>query len=119
MSSETKPTGKYGLACPHCQGRLRIRSNRAVAPTFRQLHMQCIDVECGASFGAEISITHGIGPSLNPNPEVHLRMAPPRRRNDNDNHEGADKAASGPAVPPHVAANDDDGPAAEAITIGG
>lgn len=119
MNMSIKEKTAYGIACPHCSGALRIRTSRAVAPTFRQLQMQCVDIECGATFGAEVSITHGIAPSMAPNPDVQLRMAPPRRRNDNDNHEGADGSARGSAVPPPGAANDDDGPAAGAVTIGG
>jgi len=69
------------------------------------MRLQCLNVECGATYGAALDITHIISPSAVPNASVQLRQAPPRRRGDNDD---APVAANdcGPEVP--RAANDDD-----------
>ena len=73
------------INCPHCQQRARIRSSREVTATYRQLHMECRNDECGHVFGAGLSVTHTIVPSMTPNPEIELHIAPPRRRVANDN----------------------------------
>lgn len=105
-------------ACPHCKNSAQVRSSRALTPTYRQLYLQCGNVECGHTFAAELTITHTISPSACPDPEVQLRMAPPRRRHANDNPDVAIAASRGPEVPPVRAANDDD-PLGEAIATGG
>lgn len=88
-----------------------------VAPTYKQFQLQCANIECGASYGAEMTLTHGVSPSLNPNPAVQLRMAPPRRA-DNDNGEGTPTMIpSGSEVPLPRAANDDDS-CGEAVATG-
>ena len=98
------------IACPHCQEPTRSRSSRAVAPTYKQLNLQCTNVLCGATFGADLTITHGISPSAIPNPELQLKMVAPRRRADNDNDKPAPPIALAPSRPGGAAvpANDDD-----------
>ncbi len=105
------------IACPHCSGATRVRSSRTVTPTYRQLYFQCSTIDCGHTFAAELSITHTIVPSARPNPDIHLRIAPPRRRADNDNPGGAVDPRRGPEVSPPLAANDDD-TASEAVATG-
>lgn len=104
-------------ACPHCKNDARVRSSRALTPTYRQLYLQCGNVTCGHTFAAELTITHTISPSACPDPTIELRQAPPRRRAANDNVV-ANAAVSGPEVPPIRAANDDD-PLGEAVATGG
>ena len=70
----------------------------------RQLQVQCINVECGASFGADLTITHQISPSAAPNPAIVLRTVP-RRRVANDDFPPAANDVRGVEVPPP--ANDD------------
>jgi hypothetical protein len=94
--------------CPdQCGGYLTNRTSRAITTTYRQLVLACSNVECGATFGGELSITHRISPSANPHPELQLRTAPPRRRADNDNLGPQVIAARAPEVAP-VAMNDGD-----------
>jgi hypothetical protein len=51
----------------------------------RTAQLQCSNVECGHTFGAQLAITHTIAPSLCPNPEIALPIAPPRLKPSNDN----------------------------------
>ena len=98
------------IDCPHCQGALRVRSSRREVATLKLVNWQCSNVECGATFAGRIEITHGISPSAIADPNVHIRMVAPRRREAaNDNGEGAPVILpSGPEVPLPRAANDDD-----------
>lgn len=68
------------LRCPHCASGLRSRSTRPVTPLVRQLYMQCVNEDCGATFGADLTITHMISPGAKPNPAVQMRTTPPRQR---------------------------------------
>ena len=92
---------RSALSCPHCGNALRTRSTRLIAPTVRQLYLQCVDLDCGAVFGADLTITHAISPSGRPNPAVHLRTSPPRRRT-----AANDDAPGGSEVPPPGDAGD-------------
>jgi hypothetical protein len=105
------------LDCPHCEAPTRVRTSRDVAPTFRQLQLQCTNADCGATYGADITITHGISPSAIPNPAVTLRMVSPRRRLVAANDDGR-FGASAPGVAPVSIANDNDGHG-EAVATGG
>lgn len=100
------------IDCPHCKGPARVRTSRAVTPTYRQLHLACLDTLCGHTFAGSIEILHTISPSACPDPAVHLRIAPPRRRAANDNR-GLDV----PLPLPLSAAANDDGDVDEALTI--
>lgn len=101
------------IDCPHCKGPAQVRSSRSVTETYRQLYVRCSNLECGHIFGAELTITHTISPSANPDPNVHLRIGSPRQRKlpvpAND---------CGSEVPLPLAANDDDG-VGEAVATGG
>lgn len=90
---------RIGIACPHCGGAARIRTSRALSPTYRQLSVGCIDPECGHTFGAELTITHTISPAARPNPNISLRQVPPRRRPANDDQPAAANDERGPGVP--------------------
>lgn len=98
-------TGKrLTLACPHCASVLKVRSSRTVTPMVRQVSLLCLNDECGASFGADLTITHAIAPSAQPNPAVKLRAFASRKRAANDDTPSRTDAPSGPEVPP---ANDE------------
>lgn len=84
---------RSAMNCPHCGSGLRTRASRLIAPTVRQLYLQCLDLECGAVFGADMTITHSISPSARPNPAVHIRTVPPRGRAANDDLPGAPEVA--------------------------
>lgn len=94
----------HGIACPHCGQATGIRHSRSMTPLVRQMQLQCVNPECGATFGADLSITHQISPSAMPNPAITLRKAPPRRVA-NDDFPPAANDMSGPEVP--RPANDD------------
>jgi hypothetical protein len=102
--------------CLHCQEPLLVRSSREEIPTLRRLILDCTNVKCLARFGGELTITHGISASLNPNPTVDLRMSPPRRPvADNDNLGRQILVSASEVAPP--AANDD-GSHSEAVATG-
>ena len=80
------------MSCPHCDGPARTRHSRRHSALYRELRYQCIDVDCGATFRADLVITHTISPSARPNPAVHLPLwRPGVHHNDN----GAAAAAHG------------------------
>jgi len=87
-----------GIRCPHCGSRMRTRTSREVTKCFRDMQVQCDNMECGATFGASLELTHMISPSAHPNPNVMLRSAPPRRIA--ANIAANDQLESGPEVPP-------------------
>lgn len=84
-----------------------------VTPLYRQANLQCTNPECGATYAAAFEILYAISPSAIPNPDVHLRQAPPRRRAVPAN----DEDLRGPEVPLRPAANDDD-ENGEAVAVG-
>ncbi|PZO87417.1 MAG: transcriptional regulator [Sphingomonas sanxanigenens] len=98
--------------CPHCRRPARVRSSRAVTPLYRQLNLQCTNVDCGHTYAAAIEILYSIVPSAHPDPAIDLRRAPPRRV-----PIAANDGGSVPGVTPPPS-NDDD-PLAEAVFTGG
>lgn len=96
----------HGLICPHCGGPTRVFTSRRIGNVYRQKVIDCLNLDCGARFGAEESITHIIHPSAQPNPAVHLRSTPPRRRAANDDHRPGQTGNGGAEVPPSPG-NDD------------
>ncbi len=87
----------HGIACPHCGSATGTRNSRPLTATYRQLQLQCTNAECGATFGAELAITHEISPPAVRNPKVTLRTSPPRKRAAND--DSPPVAPLGPEVP--------------------
>ncbi len=95
---------RSNIACPHCRAATRTRTSRSVTGTYRQLTLICLNPECGATYGADLAITHMISPSARPDPSVQLRESAPRGRSaDNDRQP---RTVTGPEVP--RPANDDD-----------
>lgn len=84
----------YKLVCPHCFGRMRIRTSEGTHIFLRVAYLQCTNEACGWSVRAEFEMTHELSPSGMPNPEVYLPSA------------GSDlrRAAVKPVV--HLAASD-------------
>ncbi len=109
---------RLSIECPHCREKARTRSSRAVSPTYKHLNFQCSNIECGHTFAGALEILYTIAPSAIPDPEIHLRMAPPRRQGlpVPANDDGV-FGASAPEVAPLRAANDDDGHG-EAVATG-
>lgn len=89
----------HGLLCPYCGSPTRVFSARTVGNTYRQKVIDCLNTDCAGRFGAEESITHVIHPGTRPDPSVHLRTTPPRRRAANDDHRAAETDQRGAEVP--------------------
>lgn len=103
---------RTSTACPHCGAATRTRTSRRSTALVRDSQIYCIDATCGATYASQTVIVHQISPSARPNPAVHLRLAPPRRRADNDSYPlpaNDTQADRGPGVP--QPANDEDAPA--------
>lgn len=66
----------YKLVCPHCQGRMRIRTSEGVHVFLRIAYLQCTTESCSWSARAEFQITHELSSSGMPNPSVALPAAP-------------------------------------------
>lgn len=66
----------YKLVCPHCMGRMRIRTSEGTHIFLRVAYLQCINEACGWSVRAEFEMTHEMSPSGMPNPAVKLPVAP-------------------------------------------
>ena len=46
----------HHVDCPDCKGAMRIRTSYALGQTMRRLTYECLNVECGASFAASITL---------------------------------------------------------------
>ncbi|WP_409295378.1 ogr/Delta-like zinc finger family protein [Pseudomonas sp. KCJK8670] len=66
----------YKLVCPHCSGRMRIRTSEGAHIFLRIAYLQCVNEACGWSVRAEFTMTHEMSPSGMPNPSVQLPVAP-------------------------------------------
>jgi len=65
----------YKLVCPHCQGRMRIRTSEGTHIFLRVAYLQCTNEACGWSVRAEFEMTHEMSPSGMANPSVKLPIA--------------------------------------------
>ncbi|MGJ7513814.1 ogr/Delta-like zinc finger family protein [Pseudomonas umsongensis] len=66
----------YKMVCPHCMGRMRIRTSEGTHIFLRVAYLQCANEACGWSVRAEFEMTHEMSPSGMPNPTVKLPVAP-------------------------------------------
>lgn len=66
----------YKLVCPHCHGRMRIRTSDGQHIFLRIAYLQCTNEACGWSVRAEFQMTHELSPSGMANPTVRLPVAP-------------------------------------------
>ena len=48
----------YKLVCPHCHGRMRIRTSEGQHIFLRITYMQCTNEACGWAVRAEFQMTH-------------------------------------------------------------
>jgi hypothetical protein len=67
------------LSCPHCDRRMQIRTSRQLSEFTRELLWQCVNIECGHTCHALLSITRTLNPSRNPRPQVYLPVGKIRR----------------------------------------
>lgn len=65
----------YKLVCPHCLGRMRIRTSEGTHIFLRVAYLQCTNEACGWSVRAEFEMTHEMSPSGMANPTVKLPIA--------------------------------------------
>ena len=94
-SSFAKPRSRHGgsmkIRCPHCQAVAAIRTSRPWTPVFREIRLQCTDVDCGATYVASLTIDRMLVSSQKPNPRVRIPQgyAVPRPANDDTQQEAA------------------------------
>lgn len=66
----------YKLVCPHCHGKMRIRTSDGVHMFLRVAYLQCVNEACGWVCRAQFEMTHELSPSGMPNPSAQLPLAP-------------------------------------------
>ncbi|WP_263264911.1 ogr/Delta-like zinc finger family protein [Pseudomonas sp. RIT-PI-S] len=66
----------YKLVCPHCHGKMRIRTSDGVHIFLRVAYLQCVHEGCGWACRAQFEMTHELSPSGMPNPAIDLPLAP-------------------------------------------
>jgi len=69
------------IACPHCGGRVRTLTSRALSALVREIYFDCLDVTCAHRFVAQLGIVRTLTPSLRPCAEVAIPLVE-RRAND-------------------------------------
>lgn len=63
------------MHCPHCRTMCIVRSSNVLTRTSRELFFVCMNVNCGHTFSAVMSILRTISPSAMPDPTVVLPMS--------------------------------------------
>lgn len=66
----------YKLVCPHCRGKVRIRTSEGQHIFLRVAFLQCTNEACSWSCRAQFEMTHELSPSSMPNPAARLPIAP-------------------------------------------
>jgi hypothetical protein len=69
------------ITCPHCDGRVRTQTSRRLSALVREIYFECVDVDCGHRFVAQLGIVRTLVPSLKPKADVRLPIVD-RRAND-------------------------------------
>jgi len=72
---------RNAIACPHCGGRVRTLTSRALSTLVREIYFDCVDVTCAHRFVAQLGIVRTLTPSLRPSADIALPMVE-RRAND-------------------------------------
>ncbi len=70
----------YKLVCPHCHGKMRIRTSDGEHMFLRKCYLQCTNMACSWSCVAQFEMTHELSPSSVPNPQAMLPIAPSAMR---------------------------------------
>lgn len=70
MSVLPRKKAGHGWRCPHCKNEMRIRTSETVHPMMRRSFLQCLEVECGATFTVTSEIERQLSPSGTPDPET-------------------------------------------------
>ena len=66
----------YKLVCPHCRGKMRIRTSDGEHIFMRTAYLQCTNEPCSWACRATFEMTHELSPSSMPNPNAMLPLAP-------------------------------------------
>lgn len=66
----------YKLVCPHCHGKVRIRTSKGEHVFLRAAYLQCTNEACSWSAVARFEVTHDLTRSSMANPAALLPMAP-------------------------------------------
>ena len=77
-----KPRSRHGgtmkIRCPNCRAVATVRSSKDLTPLYRELRLQCTDMECGGTYVGSFTIDRMIVPSQKPNARVRLKVGQPR-----------------------------------------
>jgi hypothetical protein len=65
---------RNAIACPHCHGRVRTLTSRALSALVREIYFDCVDVTCAHRFVAQLGIVRTLTPSLRPCAEITLPL---------------------------------------------
>lgn len=74
--AQAKRRNNLRLDCPHCGAFARIRSSEYLTPIYRQALVECQNADCGWRGTLTLEMTQTLSPSLQPNPEIRLPLAP-------------------------------------------
>lgn len=70
----------YRLVCPHCRGKMRIRTSEGAHCFLRTAYLQCTNEACSWACRAQFEMTHELSPSSMANPQAVLPIAPSTMR---------------------------------------
>jgi hypothetical protein len=76
------PANRNTISCPHCHGRVRTQTSRQLSTLVREIYYECVDVDCGHRFVAQLGIVRTLVPSLKPSKDVTLPIVERRPHND-------------------------------------
>lgn len=63
---------KASFICPHCKSNLTLRTSKKESNLFRVAYYQCSNIFCGFTARCEMTLTHQVTPSQQPDPAVNL-----------------------------------------------
>jgi hypothetical protein len=66
---------RFRMHCPHCDHFARIRSSKALTPTYVEVRFECMDANCGHIWLAGVEVLRTLCPSSQPNPDVSIPLA--------------------------------------------
>lgn len=66
------------IKCPHCKSKAATRTSREITPVYRELYLQCSNIDCGHTYKAALSVVATVSPSAMPDPRIVIPMAPKR-----------------------------------------
>lgn len=64
------------MSCPHCGEFARVRKSQQLTPIYREALLECQNAKCGWRGKLSLEMTQTLTPSMCPNPEIRLPIAP-------------------------------------------